>query len=114
MYGRTTLLLNGTQNAFVRERRSCCKSVDSAFLSLEYRKGELYWKKTVASTSPFEGLVAQRTRRLTTHQKIAGSNAAKLRGRLFTPMFLVFGDTEQDHPVDRHRKNFAETKRKNH
>ena len=113
MYGRTTLLLNGTQNAFVRERRSCCKSVDSVFLSLEYRKGELYWKTTVALASPFKVLVAQRTTRLTTNQEIAGSNPSKIGDCLFTPMFLLFGEPEQDYPVDRNQKNFAATKRRN-
>ena len=112
MYGRTTLLLNGTHNAFVRERRSCCKNVESVFLSLEYRKGEFYWKTTVALTRPFDALVAQRTTRLTTNQEIASSNPSKTGDCLFTPMFLVFGETEQDYPVDRHQ-NFAATKRRN-
>ena len=57
--------------------------------------------------------MAQRTTRLTTNQETAGSNPAKLGDRLFTPMFLMFGETEQDYPIDRHRKNFAATKRKN-
>ena len=70
--------------------------------------------KQLAFTRPFEWLVAQRTMRLTTNQEITGSNPAKLADRLFTPKFLVFGDTEQDYPVDRHQRNSAETKRKNH
>ena len=106
MCGKTTLLLEGTHNAFYRER-SCCKNVDSVFLSLDDRKAELYWKTTVALTIPFETLVAQRTTRLTTNQEIAGSNPAKAGDRLFTPMFFVFGETEQDH-----QKNFAEKKEK--
>ena len=110
--GKTTLLLIGTQTAFVRERKNCCKYVDSVFLPLVGRKAELYGKTTVALTKPFQGLVAQRTTRLTTNQ-IAGSNPDKLGDRLFTPMFLVFGETEQDYPIDRHQKNFAATKRKN-
>ena len=56
--------------------------------------------------------MAQRTTRLTTNQEIAGSNPAKLGDRFFTPMFLVFGETEEDYPIDRHQKNFAETKTK--
>ena len=106
MCGKTALLLEGTQTPFVRER-SCCKKVDSVFLSLDDRKAELYWKTTVALTITFERLVAQRTTRLTTNQEIAGSNPAKLGDRLFTPMFLVFGETEQDY-----QKNFAEKKEK--
>ena len=112
MCGKTTLLLEGTQTPFVRERY-CCKTVDSVFLSLDDRKAELYWKTTVALINPFEGLVAQRTTPLTTNQEIAGSNPGNLRDRLFTLMFLVFGETEQDYPIDRHQKNFAATKRKN-
>ena len=111
MYGKTTLLLNGTQTPFVRERY-CCKNVESVFLSLDDRKAELYWKTTVALTSPFKELVEQRITRLTTNQEIAGSNPAKLGDRLVTLMFLVFGETEQDYQVDRHQKNFAATKRK--
>ena len=84
--GKTTLLLEGTQTPFVRER-SCCKNVDNVFLSLDNRKAELYWKTTVALTNPFEGLVAQRTTRLTTNQKIAGSNPAKLGDRFLPPCF---------------------------
>ena len=84
--GKTTLLLKVTQTVFVRER-SCCKKVDNVFLSLDDRKAELYWKTTVALTRPFDGLVAQRTTRLTTNQEIAGSNPAKLGDRLFTPCF---------------------------
>ena len=112
MCGKTTLLLEGTQTPLVRERY-CCKNVDSVFLSLDDRKGELYWKTTVALTSPFDGLVAQRTTRLTTNQEIAGSNPGMLGDRLFTLKFLVFGETEQDYPIDKHQKNFAATKRKN-
>ena len=70
--GSTTLLLNGTQTASVHERRSCCKNVDSVFLSLDDRKAELYWKTTVAFTRPFEGLVAQRPTRLTANQEMTG------------------------------------------
>ena len=54
-----------------------------------------------------QGLVAQRTRQ-TTNQQIAGSNPAKRGDRLFTPKFLVFGETEQDY-----QRNFAEKKEKN-
>ena len=93
--GKTTQLLKGTQTPFVCEE-SCCKNVDSVYLSLDDRKAELYWKTTVAITKPFQGLVAQRTTRLTTNQEIAGSTPAKLGDRFFTPMFLVFGETEQD------------------
>ena len=82
------------------------------FLSLDDSKGKPYWRTTATFTRPFAGLVAQRTTRQTTNQEIAGSNPAKLRGRLFTPMFSVFGETEQDSPVDRY-KNFAATKRRN-
>ena len=32
--------------------------------------------------------------------------------RLFTPMILVFDETEQDFSVDRHQKKFAATKRR--
>ena len=110
--GSTTLLLNGTQTASVHERRSCCKNVDSVFLSLDDRKAELYWKTTVAISRPFGGIVAQRTTLLTKNQEIAGWNPASLRGGLLTPMFLVFGETEQDYPVDRHQ-SFAATKRRN-
>ena len=99
-------------NSVVRER-SCCKNVDSVFLSRDDRKAELYWKTTVKLTRPFEVLVAQRSTRLTTNQEIAGSNPGKLGHRLFTPMFLVFAETEEDYPIDRHQKNFAATKRKN-
>ena len=113
MRGKKTMFLNGTQTAFVPERRSCCRNVDSVLLSLDDRKGELYWKTAVAFTRPFEVLVEERTTCLTTNLEIAGSNPAKLRGRLFTAMFLVFGETEQDYPVDRHQKNFAATKRRN-
>ena len=105
-------MLIATQTAFDRERKNCCKYVDSVFLSLDDRKAELYWTTTVALTRPFERLVVQWTTRLTTNQEIAGSNPAKLRDRLFTPMFLVFGGTEQDYPVDRHQKNFPATRRK--
>ena len=104
--------MKGTQTPFVRER-SRCKNVDSVLLSLDDRKAQLYWKTTVALTRPFESLVAQRTTLLATNQEIAGSNPAKLRGRLFAPMFFVFGETEQDYPIDRHQKNFAATKTKN-
>ena len=82
------------------------------FLSLNDRKGKFYLKTTVAFTRPFEGLVAQRPTRLTTNQEIASSNPSKLRGRLSTPMFLVFEETEQDYSVDRHPKNFAATERR--
>ena len=113
MCGKTTLLLNGTQIAFVPERRPCCKNVGSVFLSLDDRKGELYWKTTVAFTGPSEVLVAQRTRPLTTNQEIEGSNTAKLRRRLFTSKNLVLDGAGQDYSVYRHQKNFAATKRRN-
>ena len=70
MRGNKTLLLNGTHIAFVRERRSCCKNVDSVVQSLDDKKGELYWKTTVALTRPIAGIVAQRTTRLTTNQRL--------------------------------------------
>ena len=87
MCGRRTLLLNGTQTAFVPERRSCCRNVDSVFLSLDDRKGEFYWRTTVALTRPFEGIVAQRTTRVTMNEEMAGSNPAKIGDRIFTPVF---------------------------
>ena len=105
-------MLKGTQTLFVGERKHCCKIVDNVILSHDDRKAELYWKTTVALTRPFEGLVEQRTTRLTTNQEIAGSNPAKHVDRLFTPMFLVFGETEQYYSVERHQKNFAATKRR--
>ena len=83
MYGKTTLLLNGTQNTFIREKRSCCKNEDSIFLSLDNMKGELFWKTTIALTRPFKELVEQRITRPTTNQEIAGSNPGKLGDRLF-------------------------------
>ena len=100
--GKTTLLLNGNQTAFVRKRRPCSKNDHSVFLSLDNRKGELHWKTTVALTRPFEGLVAQRKTRLTTNQEIAGSIFSKVGDRLFTPTFSVFGETGQDYSVCRH------------
>ena len=112
MCGKTALLLNGTPTALGTERRSCCKNVDSVFLSLDDRKGELYWKTAVAFTIPFEGLVAQRTTRLTTNQEIAGSNPAMLGDCLLLPMFLVFDETGRDYSVDRHQKKIAATKRR--
>ena len=112
MYCKTTLLLDGTQTVFVPERKHCCKNVGSVFLSLDDRKGELYWKTAVAFTIPFKGLVTQQSTGLTTNQEIAGSNPTELRRRLFTPMFLVFAGTEQDYSVDRHPKNFAATERR--
>ena len=104
--------MKGTQTPFVRERKPCCKNVDSVILSLDDRKAELYWKTTVALTRLFEGLVEQRTTRLTTNQEIPRSNPSEIGSRLFTPIFLVLGETEQDYPVDRHQKNFAATKKK--
>ena len=56
--GQTTLLLNGTHTAVVHTKRSCCKNVDSVFLSLDDRKRELYWKTTVAFARPFKRPVA--------------------------------------------------------
>ena len=112
MCGKTKLLLNGTHTALGPDRRSCCKNVDSVFLSLDNRKGQLYLKTTAAFRSPFEGIVAQRTTRLTTNQEIAGSNPAMLEDRLFISMFLVFDETEQDYSVDRHQKNLAATRRR--
>ena len=83
------------------------------FLSLDDRKGEIHWKTTVILTRPFEGPVAQRTKRLTTNQEIAGPIFSKVGDRLFTPTFSVFGETKQDYPVCRQTpdKNFAATKR---
>ena len=80
--------------------------------SLDNRKGKLYWKTTATFTRPSEGQVGQQTTRLTTNQEMAGSNPAMLGDCLFTPIILMFDETEQDSPVDTHQKTFAATKRR--
>ena len=112
MCGKTTLLLNGTQTALGPERRSCCKNVDSVFLSLDDRKGKPYRRATTAITRLFEGLLAQQTTHLTTNQETDGSKPVMLGDCLFIPMFLVFDETGRDYSVDRDQKNFAATKRR--
>ena len=111
MCGQTMLLLNGTPTALGPDR-SCCKNVDSVFLSLDDRKGKPYWRTTAAFTRPFNGRVAQRTTLQTTNQEMAGSNPAMLGDCLFTSMLVVFDETGRDYSVDIHQKNFAATKRR--
>ena len=81
--------------------------------SLDNRKGKLYWKTTAAFTRPSEGQVAQETTRLTTNQEMVGSNPAMLGDCLFTPIILMFDETEQDSLSTHTRKQLLQPKEEN-